>query len=106
MLAAPCWKSGALIRQLIRPVRYRAAAKSSIHEGQGAAMGEQIDVPALAAEFDLHDEEAMQSPYSAYDRFRAACPIAKSNQHGGYSFATSYDAVKESYSNFRAFSST
>ncbi|MDB5582410.1 MAG: cytochrome [Bradyrhizobium sp.] len=68
-------------------------------------MGEEADITALAAGFNLHDGLIMQQPYLIYDRLRATCPVAHSDHHGGYAFATSFAAVKEIYSNFRTFSS-
>jgi len=56
--------------------------------------------------FNLHDNVAMQCPYSTFAAWRSACPLAKSDQHGGYYFATAYDLARTIYSDHKAFTTT
>jgi len=57
------------------------------------------------AEFSLHDEAQMQNPYPIYDEVRSRCPMAHSDELGGFYFVTRYDEAKTVYKDFRTFSS-
>ncbi|MFF3226940.1 cytochrome P450 [Nocardia suismassiliense] len=47
------------------------------------------------SEFDLFAPPATENPFTVYDGMRAQCPVARSEQLGGYWIATSYQAVND-----------
>lgn len=57
-------------------------------------------------EFSQHDRRLMQRPYDFYDKVReAGCPVARSEQLGGFWYTTNYAATRRVYDDFRTFSS-
>lgn len=57
-------------------------------------------------EFSQHDRQLMQRPYDFYDKVRGAgCPVARSEQLGGFWYTTNYAATRRVYDDFRTFSS-
>lgn len=66
-------------------------------------MAEEAKPPA--SEFNFHKPEHMQDPYPFYAAVRSKCPVAHSNELGGFYYALSFGAIKEVYENFRVFSS-
>ena len=58
-----------------------------------------------AAAFSHHDVAAMQDPYPLFADIRGRCPVAHSDEHGGFYFGVSYDSVKRILSDYRSFSS-
>ena len=57
-------------------------------------------------EFSQHDRALMQRPYDFYDKVRAGgCPVARSEQLGGFWYTTNYAATRRVYDDFRTFSS-
>jgi cytochrome P450 len=73
-------------------------------------MSEKLDtIPDLserAAHFNHHDPVGMQDPYEFFDALRAKCPIARSEEHGGFYFSASYDVAKAIYSEHKNFTTT
>jgi cytochrome P450 len=65
------------------------------------------DVKDYAAEeFSQHDRTLMQRPYDFYDKVRdTGCPVARSEQLGGFWYTTNYAATRRVYDDFRTFSS-
>lgn len=56
--------------------------------------------------FNHHDIEVAQDPYSLYAKVRSGgCPLAHSPELGGFYFPTTYEGVKRVFSDFRTFSS-
>jgi cytochrome P450 len=78
-------------------------------------MDNQIDAPApvrncpvstpSAADFDHHRPEMAANPYSVYEALRTQCPVAWSNNYGGFWVLTDYDTVKLAASNDDVFGS-
>jgi len=57
-------------------------------------------------EFSQHDRTLMQRPYDFYDKVReTGCPVARSEQLGGFWYTTNYAATRRVYDDFRTFSS-
>ena len=57
-------------------------------------------------EFSQHDRALMQRPYDFYDKVRdTGCPVARSEQLGGFWYTTNYAATRRVYDDFRTFSS-
>ena len=63
------------------------------------------DVDRLASTFSMHDAERMQDPVPFFNAVRAKCPVAHSDQLGGFYFVTSYKGARKVYDDFRTFSS-
>ena len=59
----------------------------------------------LARSFSMHDADRMQHPDTFYDEMRSKCPVAHSDELGGFYFVTSYDAARRVYDDFRTYSS-
>ncbi len=56
--------------------------------------------------FNHHDTERMQNPYPFYSAVRQQCPVAHSDQLGGFYFAVTHEAAKQVLSDYRNFTST
>src|ERR1700694_5455087 len=56
-------------------------------------------------DFDHHSPELPANKEAIYADLRARCPVAKSQQHGGYWVLTSYDAVSKALRDDIVFSS-
>ncbi|MBB6409186.1 cytochrome P450 [Mesorhizobium sangaii] len=67
-----------------------------------AAMGE----PQIPEDLDIHDPAFVRDPFTAYDRLRLECPIARSNKHGGFWLMTRYEDVRASAINWRDYTSS
>lgn len=65
----------------------------------------QNNVDRAASGFNYHDEAQMQAPVPFYQEMQKKCPVAHSDQLGGFYFATSFKAAKKVYDDFRTFSS-
>ena len=63
------------------------------------------DLDDHIARFSHHDVEGMQDPYPLFAEVRSRCPVAHSEQHGGFDFGVTYDGVKRILSDYRYFSS-
>lgn len=63
------------------------------------------DVERVLEHFDHHDVEFMQDPLSSYSELREQCPVAHSDQHGGFWVITTYDDLHEVYFDTDHFSS-
>ena len=63
------------------------------------------DVERVLEHFDHHDVEFMQDPLSSYAGLREQCPVAHSDQHGGFWIITTYDDLHEVYFDTDHFSS-
>jgi cytochrome P450 len=50
------------------------------------------DNPALEAEFDFHGD-ALDDVFATYSRLRAACPVGRSDRHGGFWYLTKSDDI-------------
>ncbi len=56
--------------------------------------------------FNHHNPEIMQDPHALYAKVRSGgCPLAHSQELGGFYFPTTYEGVKRVFSDFRTFSS-
>jgi cytochrome P450 len=55
---------------------------------------------------DIHDPAFVRDPFTAYDRLRRACPVARSNKHGGFWLMTRYEDVRASAINWRDYTSS
>ena len=58
-----------------------------------------------ATAFSFHDAELMQDPVPFYDEMRRKCPVAHSDQHGGFYFVTNFVGAKRVYDEYLSFSS-
>jgi cytochrome P450 len=63
------------------------------------------DVERVTEHFDHHDVAFMQDPLDAYAILRGQCPVAHSDQHGGFWIITTYDDLHEVYFDTDHFSS-
>src|SRR5690606_26336871 len=57
------------------------------------------------ADFNLFSPPAVENPFTVYDDMRGQCPVAHSEQLGGYWIATTYQAVNDIAKNPGLFSS-
>lgn len=64
------------------------------------------DIQQLAAAFDHANPDIAGEPHEMYRLFREQCPIGRSQQHGGFYFATSYKDVKKVFEDYSTFSSS
>ncbi|MEI9412438.1 cytochrome P450 [Mesorhizobium salmacidum] len=67
-----------------------------------AAMSE----PQIPEDVDIHDPTFVRDPFTAYDRLRRKCPIARSNKHGGFWLMARYEDVRASAINWRDYTSS
>src|SRR5581483_1030633 len=63
------------------------------------------DVERIVEHFDHHDAAFMQDPLDSYAVLRERCPVARSDQHGGFWIITTYDDLHEVYFDTDHFSS-
>jgi cytochrome P450 len=63
------------------------------------------DVERVVEHFDHHDPDFMQDPLDAYAVMRERCPVAHSDQLGGFWIITTYDDLHEVYFDTDHFSS-
>lgn len=63
------------------------------------------DVERVVEHFDHHDPEFMQDPLDAYAVMRERCPVAHSDQLGGFWIIATYDDLHEVYFDTDHFSS-
>jgi cytochrome P450 len=61
---------------------------------------------AAAKAFSFHDAALMQNPVPFYDEIRGKCPVAHSDQLGGFYFVTTFVGAKRVYDDYKTFSST
>src|SRR5262245_23470479 len=54
--------------------------------------------------FDLHDKDLGRNLHSTLARARAQCPVAHSDQHGGYWVVTDYEDVLRVAQDWKTFS--
>lgn len=59
-----------------------------------------------ARAFNFHKSEQMQDPFPFYAQARSACPVARSDQLGGFYYAPAYAETRRVFEDFRTFSST
>jgi cytochrome P450 len=64
------------------------------------------DTEKLALRFDHHSVEQMQDPYRLFAQIRTGSRVGHSEVYGGFYFPTTYDAIKQVFSDFRTFTST
>ncbi|MBU3068113.1 cytochrome P450 [Nocardia sp. NEAU-G5] len=57
------------------------------------------------SDFDLFAPPVADNPFTVYDDLRGACPVARSEKHGGYWIATNYQAIDDVAKNPDLFSS-
>jgi cytochrome P450 len=61
---------------------------------------------ASPKQFNMHDRDLMQKPYVFFDKLReSGCPVAHSEELGGFYYTTNYAAARRVYDDFRTFSS-
>ena len=65
-----------------------------------------LNEPQIPEDVDIHDPAFVRDPFTAYDRLRRECPIARSNQHGGFWLMTRYDDVRAGAINWRDYTSS
>ena len=65
-----------------------------------------VPVTDEARQFDHWDPDAAIDPYPLLGRLRAACPVARSDRHGGFWVYTRYDDVAAALRNHHTYSST
>ncbi|WP_181179521.1 cytochrome P450 [Mesorhizobium sp. B2-7-1] len=61
--------------------------------------------PNAPDDVDIHDPAFVADPFSAFDRLRRECPVARSNKHGGFWLLSRYDDVRCAAINWRDFTS-
>lgn len=64
------------------------------------------DIAELAAAFDHANPDIASYPHAMYQRFRTECPVGRSQQHGGFYFASRYADVKKVFEDYTTFSSS
>ena len=69
-------------------------------------MTDETQADDAASRFSHHDGTVMRDPFAFFEAQRASCPIAKSERHGGFYFAVSYDAVKTIFSDHKNFTTS
>ncbi len=62
--------------------------------------------PSDPSTFDHHNAPAMQDIHSDFAEWRSKCPVAKSENYGGFYFAMGFDSAKQVLSDFRNFTSS
>lgn len=67
--------------------------------------GEQQSIEERACAFHLFDPDIQEHPHELLDQFREQCPVAHSDQFGGFWFLTRYEDVRRVYSEWESFSS-
>ena len=63
------------------------------------------DIEELARTFNIWDPSLNEDPYPLLRRLQQECPVARSEQLGGYWFVTSYEGVRDVFTNPATFSS-
>ncbi|UDL88747.1 cytochrome P450 [Mesorhizobium sp. PAMC28654] len=65
-----------------------------------------LNEPQIPEDVDIHDPAFVRDPFTAYERLRQECPIARSNKHGGFWLMTRYDDVRAGAINWRDYTSS
>lgn len=65
-----------------------------------------LNEPQIPEDVDIHDPAFVRDPFTAYDRLRRECPIARSNQHDGFWLLTRYEDVRAAAINWRDYTSS
>lgn len=65
-----------------------------------------MNEPQIPEDVDIHDPAFVRNPFTAYDRLRRTCPIARSNKHGGFWLMTRYEDVRAGAINWRDYTSS
>ena len=55
---------------------------------------------------DIHDAAFVRDPFTAYERLRRECPLARSNKHGGFWLMSRYEDVRAAAINWRDYTSS
>ena len=63
------------------------------------------DVQAVAAAFNHHSTDIMSEPFEMFRAFRERCPVAHSEQHGGFWMLSRYEDVFNAALDYETFSS-
>jgi cytochrome P450 len=64
------------------------------------------EIRQMAAQFDHASEGQMRDPHPMYARFRAECPVGRSENYGGFYVASRYADVKRVFEEYATFSSS
>ncbi len=65
-----------------------------------------LNEPRIPEDVDIHDPVFVRDPFTAYDRLRRECPIARSNKHGGFWLMTRHEDVRACAINWRDYTSS
>lgn len=64
------------------------------------------DIKQIAAAFDHANPDIAGQPHALYRQFREQCPVGRSQQHGGFYFASRYKDAKRVFEEYATFSSS
>ena len=65
-----------------------------------------LNEPQIPEDVDIHDPAFVRDPFTAYERLRRECPVARSNKHGGFWLMTRYEDVRAGAINWRDYTSS
>lgn len=65
-----------------------------------------LNEPQIPEDVNIHDPAFVRDPFTAYDRLRRECPLARSNQHGGFWLMTRYEDVRAAAIDWRSYTSS
>ncbi|UCI25677.1 cytochrome P450 [Mesorhizobium sp. B2-8-5] len=69
-------------------------------------MAATVTPQTIPDDVDIHDPAFVADPFSAFDRLRRECPVARSNRHGGFWLLSRYDDVRCAAINWRDYTSS
>jgi cytochrome P450 len=64
-----------------------------------------ISEPKIPDDVDIHDPAFVADPFAAFDRLRRECPVARSNEYGGFWLLTRYEDVRAAAIDWRDYTS-
>lgn len=65
-----------------------------------------LNEPQIPEDVNIHDPAFVRDPFTACDRLRRECPLARSNQHGGFWLMTRYEDVRAAAIDWRSYTSS
>jgi cytochrome P450 len=85
--------------------RRRIANSNGHRQTETMSSTSTLNEPKIPEDVDIHDPAFVRDPFTAYDRLRRECPIARSNKHGGFWLMTRYEDVRAGAINWRDYTS-
>lgn len=65
-----------------------------------------LNEPQIPEDVNIHDPAFVRDPFTACNRLRHECPLARSNQHGGFWLMTRYEDVRAAAIDWRSYTSS